>query len=68
MNNNIKDLESSLSTCANMHGDTLKQASSFRDIVFVKMNSLRLDIDKLESSVDSKIWPFPTYGDLLYYV
>ena len=30
------------------------------------MQSLRRVADELESNVDSSLWPYPTYGDLLF--
>ncbi len=43
-----------------------KRAAAFRDKVFVTMNDLREDIDTLETIVPRKLWPVPTYADLLY--
>jgi glutamine synthetase len=45
-----------------------ERANSFRDIVVPAMNELRAPIDKLEMIVDKKVWPVPTYGDLLFEV
>jgi glutamine synthetase len=61
-------LENAVSKASETHKDTYTQACMFRDVVFVKMNELRTDADKLETLVDSKVWPFPTYGDLLFNV
>ena len=41
-------------------------ASAYRNDVFAKMNSLREDVDTLETEVDSEIWPLPTYSELLF--
>jgi len=46
--------------------DTLKRATAFRDKVLATMNNLRNDIDTLETIVPRKLWPVPTYADLLY--
>ena len=34
--------------------------------MFKEMGILRGYGDKLETMVDSKIWPLPTYGDMLF--
>ncbi|GJQ60820.1 MAG: glutamine synthetase type III [Candidatus Scalindua sp. AMX11] len=46
------------------HG--FKRATEFRDKVFVAMNDLREDIDKLEAIIPRKLWPVPTYADILF--
>jgi glutamine synthetase len=46
--------------------DSLKRAEAFRDKVLVTMNDLRNDIDALEAIVPRKLWPVPTYADLLF--
>ncbi|ABN52097.1 MAG TPA: glutamine synthetase type III [Hungateiclostridium thermocellum] len=65
---NLAALEKSTSEAADFSGDTYKKACMYRDDVFVRMNELRAVADKLETLVDSKMWPFPTYGDLLFNV
>ncbi len=62
---NIEALESALANNG-QNGDVLKKAEYYRDIVFKIMGELRIDGDKLETIVDSKIWPIPTYTDLLF--
>ncbi len=44
------------------------QAEYYRDVVKPAMQDLRTPIDKLEIIVDKKMWPFPSYGDLIYEV
>ncbi len=44
------------------------QAEYYRDEVTTAMAALRAPIDKLEIIVDKSVWPFPSYGDLLYEV
>ena len=46
--------------------DSYEMASAYRNDVFAKMNSLREDVDTLETEVDSEIWPLPTYSELLF--
>ncbi|MBR4799673.1 MAG: glutamine synthetase type III, partial [Clostridia bacterium] len=38
-----------------------------RDEIIPLMDSLRRDADEAETLVKRDLWPFPTYGDLLYY-
>ncbi|MCC8028998.1 MAG: glutamine synthetase III [Lachnospiraceae bacterium] len=44
------------------------QAEYYRDEVRAAMAELREPIDKLEIIVDKKMWPMPSYGDLLFEV
>ncbi len=46
--------------------DSLKCGVVFRDKVLVVVTDLRNDIDTLEAIVPRKLWPVPTYADLLY--
>lgn len=50
------------------HGDALDHARAYRDKVLPLMEAVRADADRLEEMVDERLWPFPTYGDLLYRV
>ncbi len=45
-----------------------EQAVYYHDVVIEAMAALRAPIDKLEIIVDKKMWPFPSYGDLIYEV
>lgn len=49
-----------------LQGDSKSQAIFCRDYVFAAMNDLREPADRLEMLVDEDVWPFPTYGELLY--
>ncbi|NLD50924.1 MAG: glutamine synthetase type III, partial [Clostridiaceae bacterium] len=66
LKNAISSLEKAVEAASASHGDTYDHACMFKDLVFTKMNELRAIADKLETLVDAKLWPFPTYGDLLY--
>ena len=44
------------------------QAFFYKDEVTVAMEALRIPADKLEVLVDKKMWPFPTYADLIFEV
>ncbi len=45
-----------------------KQAEYYRDKVKPAMAALRAPIDSLEIIVDKDMWPYPSYGDLIYEV
>lgn len=45
-----------------------EQAEYFKNVVFETMGKLREPIDELETMVNKKYWPVPTYGDLLFEV
>ena len=44
-----------------------KKARAFRDNVLTGMNAVRESADALESIVDSKLWPLPSYAEMLFY-
>lgn len=46
--------------------DVSSQGVAYRDKVIPVMQSLRRDIDTLETMIDTKHWPIPTYGDMLF--
>ena len=48
--------------------DKYARATACRDEVIVCMKELRLAADRLETTLPSESWPFPTYADLLYRV
>ena len=48
--------------------DAYENAKYHREVIFESMNSLREVIDKLEVLVPSDMWPYPTYGEILYSV
>ncbi len=49
-------------------GDSGKTALFFREKVFAAMGELRAVADELEVITPKELWPFPSYGDLLYSV
>ena len=53
---------------ADRDGDALAAAAYEHDAVIPAMNAVRAVADELETLVDEKFWPFPTYGDLLFRV
>lgn len=46
--------------------DSEESALYYKDNILAVMNELRASIDKLESMVDAKFWPYPSYGELLF--
>ena len=67
-NQALKTLESRNEEAKEVTGDILNKAIYYRDEVLDTMNKLRKYGDELETLVDSKLWPFPTYGELLFYL
>jgi len=63
----ITTLEKAIEESASVE-DTFDRASAYRDKVFVKMSELREIADKLEEIVDNEIWPYDSYGDILFKV
>ena len=45
-----------------------EKAFFYREVVTAAMKKLREPADRLEVLVDKRVWPFPTYGDLLFEV
>ena len=52
----------------NKLADKKEQAQYYRDVICTDMAALRAPADALEMMVDKTMWPFPTYGDLLFEV
>ena len=48
--------------------DVAQAANYYHDVVFAAMGELRATADEIEVSVGEKYWPYPTYGQLLFYV
>ncbi len=49
-------------------GDMAAEARYFHESVVPAMAALRTPVDKLEVLVDKKVWPMPSYSDLLFEV
>ncbi len=65
LQNSIDELKKS-STVANGIDNSAKRAENFRDYVIVAMNEVRKAVDGLEMTVDAKMWPLPTYAEMLF--
>ncbi len=63
----VEKLEKDLET-ANGIKAAKEKAFFYKDNIMADMEALRVPADKLETMVDKNIWPFPTYGDLLFEV
>mgnify|MGYP002622285446 FL=1 len=48
--------------------ETYDLAKFHHDVIFADMNELREVVDELETVVPHDIWPYPTYGEILYSV
>ena len=48
--------------------DVYECAKYYRDVIFTSMSNMRALADELEMIVPENMWPFPTYGDLLFRV
>ena len=48
--------------------DPKDNAFAYKDAVVPAMEAVRTPADKLETLVDKDMWPFPTYGDLMFEV
>jgi glutamine synthetase len=65
-NANIGALEKALADAEASVNDVLQHAEYYRDVICVAMGKLRLDGDHLETMIDAKVWPIPTYADMLF--
>ena len=61
-------LEDAVIIAEKMGDDMRAQACYYRDTVLELMQTLRGYGDHLESVVDRKLWPYPAYSDMLFYV
>lgn len=55
--NNVKDIK-----------NEKELAEFFKDTIVPKMKRLRVPVDNLERIVDKRVWPLPTYADLMFEV
>ncbi|MCL2222902.1 MAG: glutamine synthetase III [Oscillospiraceae bacterium] len=63
----LDTLEEALEKAEDDH-DILAHAKFCREKIFMAMSELRLVADELETLIDKKEWPFPSYSELLYSV
>ena len=63
-----KNLDAALFGAKNVRGGSQALADYYRDHVLTAMQELRISVDQLETTTPSDVWPFPSYGDLLFSV
>ncbi len=59
-------LSDAVETCSKMKSK--EQAHAYQAQVVPAMEALRTPADRLEMIVDKELWPFPSYGDLIFEV
>ena len=62
----VKDLDDAVSLAADYTGSSL--AHFYRNSVLPLMDAARESCDALELIVGQRNWPYPTYGEMLFYV
>lgn len=67
LKNNIDTLDKALADVTAIE-DALAKAIGFKEDVIPAMATLRQTSDTVETLVDEKIWPIPTYSELLFRV
>ncbi|MDE7223600.1 MAG: glutamine synthetase type III, partial [Acetatifactor sp.] len=63
----LKKLESVTAEAGAMK-DARAQAFYYKDTVKEAMDALRIPVDALEMLVDKRVWPVPSYGELIFEV
>ena len=63
----LKELERATAEASAMQ-DVKAQAFFYKDTVKEAMDALRIPVDALEMLVDKKVWPVPSYGELIFEV
>ena len=63
----LKELERVTAEASAMQ-DVKAQAFFYKDTVKEAMDALRIPVDALEMLVDKKVWPVPSYGELIFEV
>ncbi len=67
MDEGLEKLESDIKKAEEI-SDSLELARFHHDVIFADMEEVRSSVDELETLVPSDIWPYPTYGEMLYSV
>lgn len=62
----LASLENALEICSGL--ESVEQAHAYHEKVVPAMDALRAPADRLEMIVDKDLWPFPSYGDLIFEV
>ncbi len=66
MNEQMNQLDTNINKAQKADCDIFEQAVIWRDDVFGTMQTLREVVDQIETCVDAKYWPMPTYVELLF--
>ena len=66
MSLNLERLEEAIINAKSKHAEEM--AVCCRDEIITEMTALRGAADELETLVDKKYWPYPTYSEILYSV
>lgn len=64
--NRVGKLEKTVQESKKLEGSALAHYS--REHILPLMDEVRVPADKLELIVDRKDWPYPTYGEMLFYI
>lgn len=65
LKNAMAGLEAALKEAGAVKG-AYAHAAAYRNLVFFKMQEAREAADKLEMEIPQRLWPFPTYAELLF--
>ncbi|OHB49822.1 MAG: glutamine synthetase [Planctomycetes bacterium GWF2_41_51] len=65
LNNGIEELKNAISGVCDID-NSVKKAENCRDAIVTAMNKVRKAADELEMIVDAKMWPLPTYAEMLF--
>jgi glutamine synthetase len=65
LNNGIDELKKAAAAAIGID-NTAKRAENCRDMVVPAMSRVRKAADSLEMIVDAKMWPLPTYAEMLF--
>ena len=60
------DLKTAVAHLDGDEGDGLEHACYIHDVVIPLMDTLRIQVDELETIVDTNLWPMPNYVDLMF--
>ncbi|MCR5354268.1 MAG: glutamine synthetase III [Lachnospiraceae bacterium] len=67
MDAGLEKLEADIAKAGEIE-NTYELAKFHHNVIFADMNELRVAVDELETVIPGDIWPYPTYGEILYSV
>ncbi|MCR5054234.1 MAG: glutamine synthetase III [Lachnospiraceae bacterium] len=65
MSDSLQKLEADIAKAEGLT-DAMETARFYHDTVLADMNELREPVDALEAVIPSELWPYPTYGEMLF--